>query len=46
MVLGCIVYVVFPIDLIPDLLIGPGQLDDLGVIVLTIRSLLGGGKPN
>ncbi len=29
-----IAYVISPIDLIPDFLIGPGQVDDLGVVAL------------
>jgi uncharacterized membrane protein YkvA (DUF1232 family) len=33
-------YVVSPIDLIPDLLIGPGQVDDLGVIAVGLIILL------
>ena len=28
------VYVLSPIDVIPDFLVGPGQLDDLGVVLL------------
>ena len=28
------VYVLSPIDLIPDFFVGPGQLDDLGVVLL------------
>ena len=27
-------YVISPVDLIPDFLVGPGQVDDLGVILL------------
>ncbi len=30
---GAFAYVVSPIDVIPDLLLGVGQLDDLGVVV-------------
>ena len=29
-----VVYVLSPIDVIPDFLVGPGQLDDLGVVLL------------
>jgi uncharacterized membrane protein YkvA (DUF1232 family) len=39
-----IAYVISPIDLIPDVLIGPGQVDDLGVLaiglVLMVRLLV------
>lgn len=37
--LGCLLYVLSPIDLLPDFIPGIGQLDDLGAIVLTVRSL-------
>jgi uncharacterized membrane protein YkvA (DUF1232 family) len=43
-VLGCILYVVSPIDLLPDLLPLLGQLDDLGAIVLTVVALLKGSE--
>ena len=37
-------YVISPIDLIPDFLIGPGQVDDLGVfaigLVILVRMLV------
>lgn len=39
-VLGCLLYVVSPIDLAPDFLPVIGQLDDLGVIALTVQALL------
>ncbi|MBL8120644.1 MAG: DUF1232 domain-containing protein, partial [Anaerolineae bacterium] len=32
-----LVYVVSPIDIIPDLIIGLGQLDDLGIILAGMR---------
>ena len=35
-VFAAIVYVVSPIDLIPDVILGLGQLDDLGVLFLAI----------
>jgi uncharacterized membrane protein YkvA (DUF1232 family) len=35
-----IVYVVSPVDLIPDSLIGPGQLDDMGVVLLGISLIV------
>lgn len=46
LVVVCLLYCISPIDLIPDFLIGPGQLDDLGVILLTLRAVLNGdSKP-
>jgi len=39
-VAACLLYVISPIDLIPDCFIGLGQADDLGAVILTIRSLL------
>ncbi len=38
--IAIIAYVVSPIDLIPDILIGPGQVDDLGVIAIGLVILL------
>ena len=29
-----LIYLISPIDLIPDFLVGPGQLDDLGILLL------------
>jgi uncharacterized membrane protein YkvA (DUF1232 family) len=29
-----LIYLLSPIDLVPDLLVGPGQLDDLGILLL------------
>ena len=37
-----LVYLVFPIDLIPDMFLGFGQLDDLGLIFWGWRRLLQG----
>jgi uncharacterized membrane protein YkvA (DUF1232 family) len=34
MVPATLLYLVFPLDFMPDFLVGPGQLDDLGVILL------------
>ena len=38
----CILYVVSPIDVIPDFLLGVGWLDDLAVIGMTARKLAQG----
>ncbi|MEK6701060.1 MAG: YkvA family protein [Planctomycetota bacterium] len=38
-VIGCLAYVMSPIDLVPDFIPGLGQLDDLTVIALTVRAL-------
>ncbi len=35
--LGVLVYILSPIDLIPDVIVGWGQLDDLAVLLLGIR---------
>lgn len=42
LVIACLLYCISPIDLIPDIFIGPGQLDDLGAILLTIKALMNG----
>ncbi len=34
--LGALLYVVSPIDVIPDFLLGPGQVDDLGIIAVML----------
>ncbi len=39
-IVGCVLYVICPIDLVPDFLPIAGQLDDLLVIVNTVRSVL------
>jgi uncharacterized membrane protein YkvA (DUF1232 family) len=39
--LGAALYVVLPTDLVPDILLGFGQLDDLGVLVLGLRTFIG-----
>ena len=36
-ILAAIVYIVSPVDLIPDVILGLGQLDDVGVAFLAIR---------
>ena len=35
-----LVYVLYPIDLIPDALLGLGQLDDLAIILMGVRLFL------
>ena len=35
-ILAAAIYVISPVDLIPDLILGLGQLDDLGVAMLAI----------
>ena len=35
-ILAAAIYVISPIDLIPDLILGVGQLDDLGIAMLAI----------
>ncbi len=37
---GAALYVVLPIDLLPDVFLGLGQLDDLGVLVLGLRTFI------
>ena len=36
-----LVYLIWPIDLLPDPILGLGQLDDLGVILLGIKLFVG-----
>lgn len=38
--LGAAIYVISPVDLIPDLILGLGQLDDLGVALLAVGVFL------
>jgi uncharacterized membrane protein YkvA (DUF1232 family) len=42
--LGALLYLVSPIDLIPDLLVGPGILDDAvvvpGMFILAMKSIM------
>lgn len=35
-ILGAAIYVISPVDLIPDVILGLGQLDDIGVVLLAI----------
>lgn len=37
---GCILYVVSPIDLVVDLIPVLGWLDDVAIVVMTIRAML------
>ena len=42
-IIGCLIYMIYPMDLIPDYVIGMGVLDDvvaLGIILLTTKSEL------
>jgi uncharacterized membrane protein YkvA (DUF1232 family) len=38
--LAIVAYVVSPIDIIPDFLLGPGQVDDVGIIAIGLVILL------
>ena len=42
LIFGCILYVLSPIDIVPDVLVGLGQLDDIAAIVWTVKKLMGG----
>lgn len=35
-----VLYLISPIDLIPDVLLGPGQLDDIGLILMALALFL------
>ena len=45
LILGVLLYLVSPVDLIPDLVPGLGWLDDLIVVGLLVWFLSGGGTP-
>lgn len=34
-----VIYILSPLDLIPDIIIGLGQLDDIGILLLSMRAL-------
>ena len=40
-----LIYLVFPLDVIPDILPGLGQLDDLGILVFTLELFLRWSPP-
>ena len=44
MLFAAFVYLLWPIDIIPDLLIGPGQIDDLAVIVACVQKAIAFAK--
>ena len=37
--LACVLYVLSPVDIIPDPIVGLGQVDDIGAIVFAIKSM-------
>jgi uncharacterized membrane protein YkvA (DUF1232 family) len=38
--LAALAYIVLPLDFVPDWMLGPGQVDDLGVFLLGLRLLI------
>ena len=48
MMLGALVYLISPIDLIPDLLVGPGLLDDAlvvpGLLMMAFKAIYEASK--
>lgn len=38
-IVGMLLYVVLPIDLIPDFIVGFGQVDDMAVIMYVVKCL-------
>jgi len=48
-IVGCLIYIFYPMDLVPDYIIGMGILDDLvslALILLTMRSEMGESNKN
>ncbi|MBI1380784.1 MAG: DUF1232 domain-containing protein [Planctomycetaceae bacterium] len=45
LLVGCILYVISPIDLIPDPIVIIGWLDDVAVIAGTVKAISAGKKP-
>jgi len=46
LLVAALAYVVSPIDLLPDWLLGLGQVDDLAVVLLAARTFLQGCPPH
>jgi len=38
--IAAVAYILFPLDFIPDWMLGPGQVDDLGLFLLGVRLLI------
>ena len=38
--LGTLAYILLPVDIVPDIFLGLGQLDDLGVVLLGLRAFI------
>lgn len=45
-VIGALGYFILPVDLIPDVLIGVGYTDDIGAMVLALKSIWTNVTPN
>jgi hypothetical protein len=37
---GAVLYILLPVDIVPDVFLGLGQLDDLGVLLLGLRAFI------